>query len=181
MTRRLTDDDLLEAVSRGSEDALRVVIGRYAERIHAVCHRCGLRPNETEDAAAIVAWKIWRYARTVHDPGRLEAWISTITRRAAADQRLLRLDGDDDDAVRAFATDDDELEGVLGRLDAEREVTAVRGALSGRAAAIVEFKLAQPDATNEQIADGLGIPLGSVGPTLARLTARLAADRSPPA
>lgn len=177
---RPTDDHLLLlAVRAGDEEALRALIARYRDRIATICWRSGLRASETEDAAAIVSLKLWLHAARIDHGSRVGAWIATTTRRAAADQRSLRIDSTASSALDRVAAVDEELERLLGRVDASRAAEAIRDAVTGRAAEIVAYKLAHPDATNDEVAGALGIPLGSVGPTLARIPAKLAAVRSP--
>ena len=148
-----SDGELLASIATGSEPAFEELRSRYARAVGRVCRSA--RGSEREDCEQEVFTRIWRKA-SLFDPqrGSAAAWLLTVTRRTAANQKVVAelpagadeweaADGVDEDDVDAFW-----LDAALARLpEREREV--------------VELAY-YSDLSETAIARRLGVPLGSV-------------------
>ncbi|CAN5292887.1 MAG: RNA polymerase sigma factor [Nocardioides sp.] len=143
----------------------------YAPAVLAFLRRY-VGPNEAEDVLQRTFLDAWRSAHNYDPRQRLSAWLFTIAHRRAVDTLRARKH----DVVEVEALRD--LVGEDGRELAERYADAVevRAALNALSAGEREvLALAYfADLTQPQIADRLGIPLGTVKARAARGTRRLA-------
>ena len=164
--------ELVVRAQAGDVDAFTVLARESVDRLHGVAYRIlrdGDRADDATQGALIAAWDNLRELR---DPGRFEAWTYRLVVHAAyrearkersqhASVRFIRIgDAADDDQARAVA-DHDELERGFRRLSADQ-----------RAVLVLHYYADLPLA---DIADILGIPVGTVGSRLHHATRRLRA------
>jgi RNA polymerase sigma-70 factor (ECF subfamily) len=149
-----SDAELLRAVADGSDAAFEELRHRYRGAVERTCR--SLLRGSPEDCAQEAFLRIWQKAR-LFDPrrGSAAAWLLTVTRNVAYNLRattepepreLLPADAQTDDP--ALSVDGFWLESGLARLEPhEREV----------------IELAYfADLSQTQIAERLGVPLGTV-------------------
>jgi len=153
------DRELVERAQQGDESAYAALAVRIADRMYAVAHHILRDTGRAEDAAQQAMIDIWRMLPQLKDPERFQAWAYRIVVRAAyaeaGRQRLwgLRLASVPPD--RSFAPDHaagvavrDQLERGFRRLPLEHRVVVVLKHFAGL--------------SNEEIADALNIPEGTV-------------------
>jgi RNA polymerase sigma-70 factor (ECF subfamily) len=149
-----SDAELLRAVADGSDAAFEELRHRYRGAVERICR--SITRGGAEDCAQEAFVRIWQKAR-LFDPqrGSAAAWLLTLTRNVAYNlgsrkepepRELAPGDAQVDDTV--FSVDGFWLEGGLVRLERhERQV----------------IELAYfADLSQTQIADRLGVPLGTV-------------------
>lgn len=174
------DRALVMACLDGDESAWRALVARYQRLVHAIALRCGLDDAAAADVFQTVFEKLHRNLAQLHQPDRLSAWISTTARREAI--RLSRLrkrdaisgPGETSGVVEQIdesALPDQDLEDLqrLGRLRNAMDQ------LDGRCRELLTalFLADGDDASYESVADELGMPVGSLGPTRARCLEKL--------
>ena len=156
------DRDLVAAMAAGDSQALRSLNARYGGMLGAVARRFLSNDSDAEEVAADVLWQAWRDAKTF-DPvrGSVSVWLITLARSRAIDR--LR-------AIRARkpplaeqpvseSAPDPAME--LHQVERARIVrTALAGLDSNERAAL---QLAYfSDLSQSEVAEKLGIPLGTV-------------------
>jgi RNA polymerase sigma factor (sigma-70 family) len=138
------------------------------------------------DAADVyqTTWlRLAEHIRRIDHPDRVGAWLATAARREClqslrAAGRILPTD-DMDRLDRTPATGNPTEETVLAaeqeREDADRAALVWRALdrLSGRCRELLRVLMASPPPSYAEVAAGLGLPLGSIGPTRARCLQRL--------
>jgi RNA polymerase sigma-70 factor (ECF subfamily) len=174
------DGDVSGAFSRGDPDALALVYARFGSLVYSIALRAlGAQPD-AEDVTQQVFVAAWR-SQDSFDPGRgtLGGWLVTITRNKVADAlrerqrdgRVLR-QAAGGATVQAPEAPSDQ---VLDRIVLADELAQLPD--SQRLVMVLAF---YSDLTHEQIADVLGLPLGTVKSHirrgLARMRSRLEAD-----
>lgn len=171
----VADDRLLaEALQRGEQDAVRELYDRFGGLVFAVSLRVLGDRQRAEEASQQTFLQAWRHADRF-EPGRdFAPWLATIARRAAIDigRREARRPTDALDDARA----DD---GALAHSDPSAEdverVWAVRAAIDQLEPTDRELVRLQhlESLTHAEIADRLGIAIGTVKPRSFRAHRRL--------
>jgi len=168
------DAALARAVTAGDEAAIRELVDRYGGLVFTVANRVLRDPHTAEEVTQHTFLQAWRNADRF-EPGRdFAPWLATIARRAAIDA-LRRGQRRPTSALDEVAVSTPDPAAVL---DAEQiELTwAVRAAIDGldedqREAVRLHYLVGM---THPEIAEHLGIPVGTVKSRLARAGRRLA-------
>lgn len=171
----MLDDGTVAGFRAGDPDAVRAVYREYGGLVFAVAHRVLGDRALAEDAAQQAFVQAWRAAHTFDAARDLAPWLATIARRAAIDVHRR-------EAVRAHRSIDEvgaHDPGALAVADgADRvfEVWAVRSAIDDLPREERDVvRLQHLDGlTHSQIADRLGIPVGTVKSRSNRAHRRLA-------
>jgi RNA polymerase sigma factor (sigma-70 family) len=171
---------LVAAAAGGDESAWTELVGRYTPLVYAVIRSYDLSRADAADVNQTVWLRLVEHLGRVRDPQALAAWLATTTRRECV--RLSRLGrrtqpldpcddalGGYDGLSRAAEAADEEL------LRAERRQALREGfaQLPPRCQALLALLTADPPVSYREIAERLGVPVGSIGPTQARCLRRL--------
>ena len=178
---RAVPDDLAFRFRRGEDDALSEAYQRWSRMIHATALRATGNADDAADITQVVFVDAWRgHARFVPEAGTLPGWLMTITRRRIADhwearsrqQRIVH-------AVQASDPARSEAPPDVDRVAAQLLVADELGRLGEPACSILKLAFYQ-DLTHTQIAERLGLPVGTVKShirrSLHRLRDRMAVD-----
>jgi RNA polymerase sigma-70 factor (ECF subfamily) len=174
------DTQLVVRAQRGDEEAFASLAVAVGDRLHAVAHRILRDTDLAEDATQQTLLTIWRDLPQLRDPARFDAWSYRLlvracyaegrrTRRWAPNLRLLPADEPQAGEGLSSVVDRDQLERGFRRLSIEH-----------RAVVVLHHYL---DLPLEQVAETLGVPLGTVRSRLLHamrgLRAALDADARP--
>jgi RNA polymerase sigma-70 factor (ECF subfamily) len=165
------DESLIARVAKGDDLALQTLYRRYGRPVYGIGLRYLDDGDLAQDLVQDVFLKIWRRAET-YDPGKgsFSAWIFTIARRSAIDLQRRRarraaipLDdapelGVEDETWQQLAQDWQVVEALLA-MDAHLREPLLLAYYRGL--------------TQREIADHLGVPLGTVKSRMSRGLARL--------
>jgi RNA polymerase sigma-70 factor (ECF subfamily) len=175
------DTDLVIRAQRGDEQAFASLAVAVGDRLHALSHRILRDIDLAEDATQQALLAIWRDLPQLRDPARFDAWSyrllvracyaeSRKTRKWAPNLRVLPVDEPAGPDAMSSVVDRDQLERGFRRLSIDHRVVVV-----------LHHYL---DLPLEEVADTLGIPLGTVRSRLLHamrgLRAALDADARPP-
>ena len=174
------DTDLVVRAQRGDEQAFASLAVAAGDRLHAVAHRILRDIDLAEDATQQALLNVWRDLPQLRDPARFDAWSYRLlvracyaearrTRRWAPNLRLLPAD----EPVAADGTgtvvDRDQLERGFRRLSIDHRAVVV----------LHHYQ----DLSLEEVAEALGVPIGTVRSRLhyamRGLRAALEADARP--
>jgi RNA polymerase sigma-70 factor (ECF subfamily) len=173
------DPALLAAVRGGDRRALEELLGRHYDRIHAICRRVIGEARDADDAAQEAMIRIVRGLETFDGRSSFSTWSHRVATNTALDELRrrsrrprLQVVRDEPDEVPAEPVDDH----AHDRIDAVADRAAIDQAL---ARLPEEFRLAVvlrdvADLDYAEIADELGVPLGTVKSRIARGRALLA-------
>jgi RNA polymerase sigma-70 factor (ECF subfamily) len=159
-----TDEDLLEAIARGSEEDVGVLYARHAPAVYGIAAQ-SLDAAAAEEIVQDVFVAAWRSADTF-DParGNAKAWLFSIARHRIANElrrrsRRPKTDGDDGDIPSVPDPTPDQATSLWRKRRAEVLHTALGGLPPSERAAL---GLAYFDELpHREIATLLGIPLGT--------------------
>lgn len=185
------DDELLRGCRDGRADAWSTLVRRYQRLVYTVPRRAGLADEAAADVFQTTFARLLEHLHRIDDASRVRAWLVTTARRETL--RLLEQAGRQVSADAPVGGDDeggDGGEGLLARLpdpaplpDAllsqlqqhDRLRQAV-DRLDPRSRQFVELLFLQDEPLPySEIASRLGIAEGSIGPTRARVLAKLRA------
>ena len=152
------DTDLVVQAQRGDEEAFASLAVAVGGRLHAVAHRSLRDLDLAEDATQQALLSIWQDLPQLRDPARFEAWSYRLLVRACYAEarrnrswqpglRLVDTDAPMADASASVA-DRDQLERGFRRLSIDH-----------RAVVVLHHYL---DFTLDEIAEALGVPVGTV-------------------
>jgi len=173
---------LVDRAKRGDEEAFDALARTVGDRCMAIACRILRDVDLAEDAVQAALITAWRDLRALRDPERFEPWLHRILtnacyaearrgRRWLAQIRVLPVDGASDAGDILRVDDRDQLERAMRRLTLEQ-----------RAVLVFHHYL---DLSPPEVADRLGIPIGTVKSRLhyamAALRASLEADARTPA
>ena len=174
------DTDLVLRAQRGDEEAFASLAVALGDRLHALSHRILRDIDLAEDATQQTLLAIWRDLPQLRDPARFDAWSYRMlvracyaegrrTRQWAPNLRLLPADEPAGPDATSSVVDRDQLERGFRRLSIDHRVVVV-----------LHHYL---DLPLEEVADTLGIPIGTVRSRLLHamrgLRAALEADARP--
>jgi RNA polymerase sigma factor (sigma-70 family) len=173
---------LVQAARRGEPGAWRELVQRFAPLVRAISNRYRLGEHDAEDVAQVIWLRLVEHLDQLREPLALAGWIATTAhheslRLARGRERTLPVDPLDDPA-QGFPGHDPEVD--AGLLQTE-QVEAVRRGLADLPTAQRDLLLmlaADPPLSYREISARLGMPIGSIGPTRARILAHLEATPS---
>ena len=175
-----SDADLSAMFRKGRPEALSALYERYAALIYTLALRSLADPAEAEDVTQQVFVAAWR-ARDSYDPGRgsLAGWLIAIARNKVTD------------VFRGRRRESGALRKMIGQQGRATSLTVADQLVDRLVIADELARLGEPqqkimtmaffdNLTHRQIADALGIPLGTVKShirrSLIRLRSRLEVD-----
>lgn len=172
--------ELIRQAADGDETAWNEIVQEFSGLLHGVVGRCRLSPAQAQDAVQTTWLRLVEHLDDVRDPRSLPGWLRTTAFRAALEvakqaRHEEPLAGDEQDPrVRAVLGQAvDRPEASVLRDDRERLVRRVVSTLSPRDQLLLQLLVSPSQPSYEQIGARLGMPVGSIGPTRARLLRRL--------
>jgi len=174
--------NLVLAAQMGDDEAWSELIGRYAPLVVCVAKRFQLSVQESEDVSQFVWLKLWEQLTNLREARALPGWIAATTKHEAL--RVIGL------RRRTRPVDPSVLAAML-KVEYAREVdddlrrreltSAVRRGLAelrSKERKLLELLSADPRPSYQEIAAQLGMRVGSIGPTRARLIEKLRNTRA---
>lgn len=167
----MTDEELWGRVRAGEDVAFGLLFERHAQAVFAYCLRRTGGWAVAEDLMSVVFMETWRKRSSVAVEGSLLPWLYTVALGVTRNHQRSRTRykaalG----KVPPQHADDDHADDVARRVDAETRTKAVIAELEKLPAGdreVLEMS-AWSDLSQAQIAQVLGIPVGTVKSRLAR-------------
>jgi RNA polymerase sigma factor (sigma-70 family) len=180
----LSVEQLVQAAREGDSRAWTAIIQRYGGLIRNVARRYRLSPADVEDVSQLVWAKLFDHIDRIREPRALPGWIAKTTANtslglAKTQVRVIPTDPvtltQRKDSARPFSGTSDlgEPPAVLQR---KEDLTYLRKGmeeLPTEQRDLLVLLMADPPMTYQQISQQLGRPIGSIGPTRARIIDRL--------
>jgi RNA polymerase sigma factor (sigma-70 family) len=175
---------LVRRAATGDPRAWDAIVAEYGGLVWSVARGFRLSDAQTADAVQTTWLRLVEHLSEIREPERIAGWLRTTARRACL--AILR------EAVREQPTDCTDRDpravgdrsGVpvepgpeLCALRHDQEVLVRRAVatLPARQRELIELLVSSSPPSYERISAGLGIPVGSIGPTRARVLAKLRA------
>ncbi len=167
------DTELVRRCLSGQQQAWDTLVQRYARLVYSIPRRYGLSESDSEDVVQTVFLALYRHLESLRDQRRLASWLITTAHRET--WRIGRKSG-------RYPALDEQIDNVAAPDDAhierwERQQLLHEGLkiLGGPCERLLRaLFLEADDMSYEQIAERLGMRVGSIGPTRARCFKKLA-------
>lgn len=181
----LRDQDtasLLHLARHGDEAALTAIVDRFDGLLWSVVRSFRLGDAQAADVVQTTWLRMIENLRTIRDPERLPGWLRTTAQRASIEtirrtRRESQLDLHQTDlgapGNRDAGRHDNEPEASVVRTERVAMVRRAVQELPNRHQELLGLLVASPPVSYQEISARLGMPVGSIGPTRARLLARL--------
>jgi RNA polymerase sigma factor (sigma-70 family) len=171
--------DLVRRAADGDQAAWQAVVEQYSGLLWSVVRRFRLPEAQAADAVQATWLRLLENVDAIRDPERLAGWLRTTARRECLEtiRRTGRERPADPHAPQPVEpasdrADADPEASVLRRERTDLVRAAVRD-LPEHSQQLLGLLVALPPLSYEEIGARLGMPVGSIGPTRARLLARL--------
>jgi RNA polymerase sigma factor (sigma-70 family) len=181
----VSDDELLALCRAGRQDAWSALVRRYQRLVYTVPRRAGLPDEAAADVFQTTFSRLVEHLHRIDDASRVRAWLVTTARRETLrllEQAQRTVSGDEpapDDGptlLESVADDGPAPEMLLSDLEQHDRLRRAVDRLDPRSRQFVEVVFLQDEPLPyAEIAARLGIAEGSIGPTRARVLAKLRA------
>ena len=166
-----SDSELVRACRGGDAQAWAVLVERFSRYVYAIAGQAyRLSEHDAEDVFQEVFARAYEHLGTLRADEAIRPWIGQLTRRLAVDR--LRAAGREQPGTEA-------LEEIEGRADAEFErielavgVRAAMATLPEHCREILDRFFAC-EQSYQEIADALGLPMGTIASRISRCLAKL--------
>jgi RNA polymerase sigma factor (sigma-70 family) len=179
---------LLQRAADGDHAAWDCLVEQYSALLWSVVRSFRLSDAHAADAVQTTWLRLVENLHTIREPERLAGWLRTTARRVCLE--VIRRAGREypTDSVEEtsapvldHATDrpDDDPEGHVLRQEGVALVRRAVRELPERQQRLLSLLVASPPLSYQEIGARLGMPVGSIGPTRARVLARLRTALAP--
>ncbi|MGH9005522.1 MAG: RNA polymerase sigma factor [Acidimicrobiia bacterium] len=177
MSTEPSDHTLAAAAGAGDRRALEILLARHFDRIHAICRRITGHPEDALDATQEALLAVTRGIARYDARAAFTTWLYRVATNAALDEVRRRkrrpspadIDALDQGGAPATGTGGSVESAVAARLDVDAALAAL--APEFRAAVVLRDLC---DFDYGEIAEALGIPIGTVRSRIARGRAAIA-------
>jgi RNA polymerase sigma factor (sigma-70 family) len=167
---------LVRASASGSETAWNELVRRYSPLVMAVTRSYQLTADDAKDVSQTVWLRLVENLANLREPDALPGWLATTTQRECIRQlrqgrRVLPVDPHTDGALQRCPTVDPDAD--ILRAELHQALRDGLAELPERDQELLKLRAADPPKSYEEISQLLGMPIGSIGPTLRRCLDRL--------
>ncbi|SDL74515.1 RNA polymerase sigma factor, sigma-70 family [Geodermatophilus siccatus] len=175
---------LVRRAAGGDEVAWDAIVDRYSRLLWSVVRGFRLTDAQAADAVQTTWVRLLENLDAIREPERLAGWLRTTARRACLEtvrraSRECPVDPHVHTALEQVAGRADDPEAHVLRQERAAMVREALGELPQRHQRLLELLVASPPLSYEEISARLGMPVGSIGPTRARLLTRLRTALAP--
>jgi RNA polymerase sigma factor (sigma-70 family) len=174
----LTHGELLTRAAAGERAAWDALVDRFDRMVWSVARGFRLDEAAASDVAQTVWLRLIENVDRIQDPERLPGWLVTTCRREA--MKVLKRGERDIPSDFEYDIEDESpsLESMLIEDEESRAVMEAFGELDEECRQLLRLLTVEPALSYEEIAEAVGRPVGSLGPTRGRCIERLKAGIS---
>ena len=172
--------DLVRRAARGDQPAWRAIVDQYSRLVWSVARGYRLSEAQTADAVQTTWLRLLEHLSEIREPDRLPGWLRTTAQRVCLAmlrdaRREAPIESCEETTVDARWPVAEEAgpEECALRRDHQVLVRRAVATLPQRHQALLGLLVSPTPISYQEISAGLGMPVGSIGPTRARILARL--------
>jgi RNA polymerase sigma factor (sigma-70 family) len=170
---RATHGELLARAAEGDQEAWDALVDRFSQMVWSIARGFRLDDATAKDVTQTVWLRLVENLDRLTDPERLPGWLATTCRREALRVKGLRDRMIPTEFEYDIVDETPSLEAMLVEDEQAREVLLAFEELSDDCRQLLRLLCADPPLSYEEIAEMVGRPIGSLGPTRARCVERL--------
>jgi len=167
-----TDEELAASAIRGDARAMETLVTRFLKPVHAVCRRIVREPALAEDASQETFMAAFRKLESYRPDRRFAPWIFTIAARVSYNLIRTRQRSRRHEEEVPIPSVNDPASGPLEMRESLASLKAAMVDLPERDSVALYMRFKQ-DLTNDEIAEALNLPHGTVRVLLCRALAKL--------
>lgn len=172
---------LVRASADGDEAAWNELVGRYSPLVMAVTRSYQLTAEDAKDVSQTVWLRLVENLANLREPAALPGWLAATTQRECIRQvrrgrRVQPVDPHSDGALQQGTTAD--LDADMLRAELRQALRDGLAELPARDQRLLQLRAADPPKSYDEISRLMGMPIGSIGPTLRRSLDRLRETRA---
>lgn len=169
-----TNGELLAAAVAGDQRAWDALVRRHTSLLWSVARSYRLRQADSADAVQTTWLRLVEHLDKIADPERLAGWLATTARRECI-HLMRRTDrhAETPADLPDFPDDGPEPDATLLRDERDAELWRALAKLDEFCQRLLRVLMADPPPAYADVADLLGMKIGSIGPTRARCLAKL--------
>jgi RNA polymerase sigma factor (sigma-70 family) len=175
---RATHGELLARAAEGDQEAWDALVDRFSQMVWSIARGFRLDDATAKDVTQTVWLRLVENLDRITDPERLPGWLATTCRREALRVKGVRERMIPTEFEYDIADETPSLEAMLVEDEQAREVLVAFEALSEDCRQLLRLLCTDPPLSYEAIAEIVGRPIGSLGPTRSRCLERLKAAMS---
>ncbi len=164
--------ELVERAARSDEAAWRALVDRFKAMVWSITRAHGLSGSDAADVSQTVWLRLVDNLERLREPERVGTWLAVTTRHECIRVSQLRqrsvLTAEPEVVEAVGSPVDDDPEFAFARQDRDGALRDVVATLPERSQALLRMLMADPPVSYGEVAAGLGIPIGSIGPTRQR-------------
>ena len=168
--READNAELVRAAAASDGEAWAALVRRFSGLVWSITRSYGLDRSDAADVSQTVWLRLVDNLDRLREPDRVGAWLSATTRHECirvSRQRWRTTPTTETEIFESWSVDDDPAAGVL-RGERDAALSEVVATLPDRSQALLRLLMDDPPASYSEVAAGLGIPIGSIGPTRQR-------------
>jgi RNA polymerase sigma factor (sigma-70 family) len=166
---------LMASAAAGDGRATEALIQRYAGLVWSIAWNYRLGSADAADVSQVVWLRLVENIGRIRQPESLGAWLASVTRHECL--RLLRRSEREvtmnDEIDLDGRSGDDDIDMALLTDECQSTVRQAFACLPPRWRTLLEVLMDAPSASYEEVAEAVGMPIGSIGPTRQRCLERL--------
>jgi RNA polymerase sigma factor (sigma-70 family) len=168
-----TVSELVAGARDGSDASWNELVARFGSLIWTVARSFGLSAADAAEVSQTTWLRLAEHLFRIDEPDRVGAWLVTTARRECLRQRRLQARYELVDDAPEPSTSHLDVDDRLLRSERDRVLWHCIAQLPDRSRTLLLMVLAEPPLSYSEIAQALDMPIGSIGPTRARLLAAL--------
>jgi RNA polymerase sigma factor (sigma-70 family) len=171
-----SDPELIKACQRGDQAAWNELVDQYGRLVYSIPRRYGLSDADADEVFAGVWATVFRKLDDLRDDTRLSAWLITTTHREC--WRVSRKRSTYKELDAHFADVSEPSPDKAEAWERQHQVRRALQTLGGRCEELLTALFLErggAETRYDVIAERLGMPVGSIGPTRARCFKKLQA------
>jgi RNA polymerase sigma factor (sigma-70 family) len=169
------DQTLIRACIDGDADAWKELIQRHRRLIYSIPSAYRMSPDAADEVFQIVSVRLFENLGKLRRTEGLVAWLATTARREC--QAVFRSRGKTDplnEDSRELPDEGPEVQEQLEAVESEHTLELAFARLGDRCRTLLDALYKEdPRPAYEELAERLGYPVGSLGPTRSRCLAKL--------
>lgn len=170
--------DLVNSAVLGDQAAWEALVGRFSRLVWGICAAYRLNTADSGDVFQLTWLRLLEHLDSIREPARLPGWLATTCRRECQVQlrRNRRLQPIDDDRLLNIGSDEPAADHAALVADRNASLWSAFSRLSERCQQVLRVLVVAPEEgppSYHVVAEALGLPPGSLGPTRMRCLSRL--------